>query len=291
LARPSVKVPGNALNGPRLDRLVRAALAEDIGGGDVTSRSLIPPALRARGTIVAKESAVVAGLPVVVAVFGALSRQVRVRRLVPEGSRVPERTKVALLTGPARALLAGERVALNFLARLSGIATLTRAFASAARPYGVRILDTRKTTPLLRELEKYAVRAGGGTNHRMGLFDAVLIKDNHVAAVGGLGRAVAQARKRAGRQPIEVEAQSPDQVREAVAARPDIIMLDNLDPADLKRAIRLIRHRKGIRIELSGGVNLDSVVRLARLRPDYISVGALTHSAPAVDFSLEITGI
>jgi len=281
----------NPLNAARLDHLVRAALAEDIGGGDVTSRALIPPSSRARGAIVAKESVVIAGITVVVAVFGAVSRRVRVRRLVPEGGRVPESTRVAVLTGPTRALLAGERVALNFLARMSGIATLTRAFASAARPYGVRILDTRKTTPLLRELEKYAVRAGGGINHRMGLFDAVLIKDNHVAAAGSVARAVRLARRGSGRRKIEVETQSLDQVREAITVRPDVIMLDNLGTGPLRQAIKLIRRRRGIAIEISGGVNLANVTKLARLRPDFISVGALTHSAPAVDFSLEITGI
>ena len=272
-----------------LRRLIRAALAEDLGArGDVTSRALIPAAARGHAVLVVKQAGIVCGLEIAGKVFGALSPRIRFRRLVRDGARVPEHTRLARLDGPLRAILAGERTALNLLQRLSGIATLTRQFVELARPYRVTILDTRKTTPLFRDLEKYAVRCGGGRNHRMGLYDAVLIKDNHIAAVGSPAHAVAIARRRAGGLTVEVECQTPAQVRSALAARPDVIMLDNLPESETRRAIALIRRRRNIAIELSGGVTLATVGRLARLRPDFISVGALTHSAPAMDISLEI---
>jgi len=274
--------------GRALARIARAALAEDLGKGDATSRALVTAGTRGRAHIVAQEPGVIAGLAVAAAVFRAADRRVRFRPLVRAGARVTAFTKVALVEGPLRGILAGERVALNFLQRLSGIATLTRAFAALGRPHRVAILDTRKTTPLLRALEKAAVRAGGGRNHRMGLWDAVLIKDNHVAAVGSVGKAVRLARKRS-RLPVEVECQSLDQVREAIGARPDTIMLDNLPVPAMRRAIRMIRKHKGIAIELSGGVTLANVGRLAALKPDFISIGALTHSAPALDLSLDLT--
>ncbi len=273
----------------RLVREVRAALAEDLGTrGDVTSRALIPVAARGHATLIAKEPGIIAGLPVAAAVFRASSPAIAFRPLVRDGASVPALTKVARLEGPLRALLAGERTALNFLQRLSGIATLTREFVRLVRPFRVTILDTRKTTPMFRELEKYAVRCGGGRNHRMGLHDAILIKDNHLAAVGSVGRAITLARRHARGLPVEVECESLTQVRAAVAARPDIIMLDNFSPAIARQAIRLIRRRSRAKIELSGGVTLATVRRLAALRPDLISVGALTHSAPALDLSLEI---
>jgi len=270
-------------------RLVRTALAEDLGRrGDVTSRALIPATATGRATIIARDSGVAAGLGIVGVVFHALSPRVRFRPLVRDGARVPASTRIARLDGPLRAIMAGERVALNLLQRLSGIATLTRQFVDRARPHQVVILDTRKTTPGLRELEKYAVRCGGGRNHRMGLFDAVLIKDNHISAVGSPARAVALARRRAKGLSVEVECESLAQVRNALGARPDIILLDNLAPGDTRRAIALIRRHRKIAIELSGGVTLATVGRLARLRPDFISVGALTHSAPALDIALEL---
>lgn len=173
--------------------------------------------------------------------------------------------------------------------RLSGIATLTRTFVEIARPFGVTVLDTRKTTPNLRLIEKYAVRMGKGRNHRFGLFDMVLIKDNHIEAVGSIRKAIALARKKHRRLAVEVECQSIIQVREAVAAKPDVIMLDNLPVSGMRAAIRLIRKHRSIRIELSGGVNLSTIRRLTRLRPDFISVGSLTHSAPALDLSLDIS--
>jgi nicotinate-nucleotide pyrophosphorylase (carboxylating) len=274
---------------PDAGPLVRAALAEDLGRrGDVTSRALIPAGVRGHATLVARQPGVVAGLAAAARVFRAVSPRLHVRPLVKDGARVRPGARLAIVAGPLRAILTGERTALNFIQRLSGIATLTRRFVDRARPYGVRILDTRKTTPGWRALEKAAVRAGGGANHRFGLFDMVLIKDNHLALVGSPARAVALARKRARGLTIEVECDTLAQVESAVVARPDMIMLDNFRPADARRAIGLIRRHRGIRIELSGGITLATVGRLARLKPDFISVGALTHSAPALDIALDI---
>jgi len=269
--------------------LVLAPLTEDLGTrGDVTSRALIPAGARGLAFLIAKQSGVIAGLGPAALVFRSLSPQFRFRALVRDGVRVPAFTKLARLEGSLRAMLAGERTALNLLQRLSGIASLTRQFVDLARPHGVVILDTRKTTPGLRAAEKYAVRCGGGQNHRMGLYDAVLIKDNHIHAVGSPARAVALARRHARGLPIEVECQSLAQVRNVIPSRPDIIMLDNLTTGDTRRAIALIRRHPKIAIELSGGVTLATVRRLARLKPDFISVGALTHSAPALDIALEL---
>lgn len=276
---------------PRLlNHIVRAALAEDVGPGDITTRAALPAAsrIRARARIVARQRGVLAGLPVVRHVFRSLNRRVRFTALKQDGSGLYPGRAVAELHGPISAILAGERVALNFLARLSGIATLTSRFVRVAKPCRAIILDTRKTTPLLRDLEKYAVRAGQGHNHRFGLFDAVLIKDNHIAAAGSFVSAVAQARARLPRgEPIEVEAQNIKQVRQALALKAEIIMLDNMGLKDMRLAIRLIG--SAARVEISGGVNLGNVAAYARLRPDYISVGGLTHSAPALDFSLDVT--
>jgi nicotinate-nucleotide pyrophosphorylase (carboxylating) len=269
--------------------LVRAALAEDLGvRGDVTSRALIPAAVRGHATLVAKQSGVVAGLDAAARVFRTVSPRLRFHAQIREGARIRTGARLATVQGPMRGILAGERTALNFLQRLSGIATLTRRFTDRTRPHGVAILDTRKTTPGWRALEKWAVRCGGGTNHRFGLHDMVLIKDNHLAHTGSPARAVALARQRARGLRIEIECDTLAQVRSAVTARPDIILLDNFRMTDARRAIALIRRSRGIRIELSGGVTLATVGRLARLKPDFISVGALTHSAPALDISLDI---
>ena len=273
-----------------LVRLVRAALAEDIGPGDVTTRAVLAGALRlrARARIVARQRGVLAGMPVVRLVFRELDHRLRFAALSRDGAQLSPGRTVASLSGPLPAILSGERVALNFLSRLSGIATLTRSFVRIARPYGTGILDTRKTTPLLRELEKYAVRAGGGLNHRFGLFDAVLIKDNHIAAAGSLPAAVAQARARLPRgKAIEVEAQNLNEVRQALALKAEMIMLDNMSLRDLRSAIRLIG--PAAKIEISGGVSLKNVASYARLGPDYISVGGLTHSAPSLDFSMDVS--
>lgn len=277
-----------ALRTPDLAKLVRAALREDIGPGDATTNALVPAAAQGRASIVAKQDGVIAGLPLAALAFRLTDRRTRFRALVRDGAQVPAGTAIARITGSLRGLLTAERTALNFLQRLSGIATLTRFFVTFGRPYGVTILDTRKTTPGLRAIEKYAVRMGKGKNHRFGLFDMVLIKDNHIAAVGSIRKAVAAARKKHPKLQLEVECQSMRQVREAVAAKPDIIMLDNLPTATMRTAIRLIRKHRTIRIELSGGVSARTIKALAALRPDVISVGALTHSAPALDLSLDI---
>ncbi len=276
-----------SLSQRRLVGLVRATLREDLGRGDITTTAIIPASRHARAAIVAQERGVVAGLPVVKAVFQTFRTRLKIKTTAREGARVRPGTCVVTLFGSLRTILMGERVALNFLSRLSGIATLTRTFVETAHASTTAILDTRKTTPLLRDLEKYAVHAGGGKNHRRDLGSAVLIKDNHIAAAGSLGSAVAQARRRTN-SPVEVEAQNFRQVREAVSARADIIMLDNMSTSRMKQAIKLIRRQGNAKIELSGGVTLANVRRLAGLKPDYISVGALTHSAPALDFSLDV---
>lgn len=269
-------------------KLIRDALREDRADRDLTSRAVISAGLRAEGALVARAPGTVAGLPVALAVFRAVSAAVRVSPAVRDGTAVRRGRRLARCTGPLRALLAAERVALNLLGRLSGIATLTRRYVRAVRPFPVAILDTRKTTPLLRDLEKYAVRCGGGRNHRRSLADGVLIKDNHLAAAGSAGLAVRLAR-RTGARLVEVEADALPQVREALDAGADIILLDNMRVPAAGRALALIRRRPGVRAEISGGVTLANVRRYARLKPDAISIGALTHSAPALDVSLDIT--
>jgi nicotinate-nucleotide pyrophosphorylase (carboxylating) len=265
--------------------LVRRALDEDIGAGDVTTAATVPSAAMGRGTLLAKSACVVAGLPLVREVFRQLDAAVTMEALVADGGECQPGGVIAILTGPAAPLLAGERTALNFLQHLSGIATLTRRFVDAAAG-GITILDTRKTIPTLRHLAKYAVRCGGGTNHRFGLFDGVLVKDNHIRLAGGMAAAVARARGAAPGMPIEVEAQSLAEVDDALAAQADVIMLDNLDDGAVREAVRRVRGRA--RIEVSGGVTLDRIPRLAATGADTVSIGALTHSAPAADISLEI---
>jgi nicotinate-nucleotide pyrophosphorylase (carboxylating) len=265
--------------------LVRQALAEDVGTGDVTTAATVPAHARGRGVLVAKSACVLAGLPVAEAVFLAVEPALRVVRYHEDGERCMAGTRVALLEGPAAALLTAERTALNFLQYLSGIATLTRAFVDAAGPR-LTVLDTRKTMPAFRVLAKYAVRCGGGTNHRIGLFDGVLIKDNHIRLAGGITPAVERARAAAPGMRIEVEAQTLDQVDEAIVADVDIIMLDNLDESATRAAIERIGGRA--RVELSGNMTIDRVRTLAPLGADFVSVGALTHSAPAADISFEI---
>jgi nicotinate-nucleotide pyrophosphorylase (carboxylating) len=281
----------NALSREFIQNIVRAALAEDIGAGDITTETAIPADQRAEAYIVAREPCVVAGLTLVEEVFAQIDRSVAVKLLVAEGDVVEKGTRVCILNGPARAILTGERTALNFLQRLSGIATLTRQFIDEAKGTKAKILDTRKTTPTLRTLEKYAVSVGGGTNHRMGLFDAVMIKDNHRAILArlgpkALGDAVAAARKHHPAVPIIIETDTREQVEEALAAGADHILLDNMTPDELREAVTLVAGRA--RTEASGGVTLNTVRAIARTGVDYISVGALTHSPRAVDFSLEI---
>jgi nicotinate-nucleotide pyrophosphorylase (carboxylating) len=282
------------LPAPTIRPIVRAALAEDIGPADITTESTIPARVRARATIIAKTTAIVAGLPLVEAVFAELDPTVRFTPLLHDGDRANPGDHICAITSSARAILSGERTALNFLQRLSGIATFTRAFVEAVAGTKAKILDTRKTTPTLRALEKYAVAVGGGHNHRMGLFDAIMIKDNHRLLLartgpGALADAVANARKLHPNAPITIEADSLEQVREALAAGADRILLDNMTPEQLREAVTLIAGRA--KTEASGGITLANVAEIAATGVDYISVGALTHSAPAANFSLEIAQV
>jgi len=281
----------NALPQELVGNLVRAALAEDVGAGDITTETAIPSDQQTEACIIAKEPCVVAGLQLVREVFMQIDRTVFVKPLIDEGDVAEEGARVCALSGSARGILTGERTALNFLQRLSGIATLTRRFVDEIAGTKARILDTRKTTPTLRILEKYAVAVGGGTNHRMGLYDAVMIKDNHRAILArlgtkALGDAVASARKNHPNAPVIVEADTLEQVEEALAAGANHILLDNMTPDELRGAVTVVEGRA--KTEASGGVTLNTVRTIAATGVDYISVGALTHSARAVDLSLEL---
>jgi len=283
------------LNKTAVEPLITAALKEDVGSRDVTSCALIPRGQVAKAEILVRRAGVIAGLQVAEWTFGAVETKIRFQPMAKDGQRVFPGKAVAFLEGPARGILAGERVALNFLARLSGIATLTRAYAEKVRGTPAKIYDTRKTTPGLRLLEKYAAAAGGGVNHRMGLYDGVLIKDNHLRLAGGVERAVREARRNLQREtPIEVEVTNLAEFRQALGAKADLILLDNMKLTEIQEAARLRnavgRSRRGKRIplEVSGGVTLENVRAIAATGVDRISVGALTHSAPALDLSLEI---
>ena len=265
--------------------IVRRALAEDFGWGDVTTETVIDRDQKGRGVILAKSSCVIAGLDVASEAFRQLDPGVVVEVRCGDGRRCEPSSIVAEYHGRASALLTAERTALNFLQRLSAIATLTRQFVDAADGR-VTVLDTRKTTPLLRALEKYAVRAGGGVNHRGGLDEGILIKDNHVRLAGGTAAAVTRMRRAKREMPTEVEAQTLGEVDEALAAGAEIILLDNLSTPDILEAVRRCRGRA--KTEISGGVTLARMRELAASGADYVSVGALTHSAPAVDLSFEI---
>ena len=273
---------------PALGDLVERALAEDLGDGDITTDATVPAGARAVARIVQTQQGVLFGLDAAAEAFRRTGAG-ELERLAPEGEwrdGVPE--DVARVEGPARALLAAERVALNLLGRLSGVATLTSRFVDAARAGGVAtVLDTRKTTPGLRVLEKAAVRAGGGANHRMGLHDAVLIKENHVALAGGLGEAVSRARAAQPGMRIEVECRDPGEVDAALAAGADRLLLDNMDPEGLRAAVAARdRHGGEATLEASGGVSLETIGAIAATGVDFVSVGALTHSAPALDLSM-----
>lgn len=268
--------------------LVRAALAEDVGRGDVTSEALIPASARSIGHLVAKQRAIVAGLDLAREAFRQVGATWTAR--AKDGDAVKPGGVVGVIRGRTRAILTAERVALNFVQQLSGVATFTRAFVSAVKGTGARILDTRKTTPGLRELEKAAVRAGGGTNHRMGLYDAALIKDNHIDASPSVAEAVESLRRRRGAKfRIEIEAQSRAQALAWAELDIDVLMLDNIPVSAMRSLVKEIRKiRPKLLIEASGGVTLKTVRAIARTGVDWISVGALTHSAPAVDFSLDL---
>jgi nicotinate-nucleotide pyrophosphorylase (carboxylating) len=264
--------------------VVAQALAEDVGAGDITTSATVPPDASGRGVFLAKSECVLAGLAVAFEAFRQIDARVEVRALKKDGDACAPGDQLAEVAGAARTLLIGERTALNFLQRLSGIATLSRRFVRAAGG-GITVLDTRKTTPTLRALEKYAVAVGGAKNHRMGLFDAVLIKDNHARLAGGVARAVGLARRgHAGT--VEVEAQSLADVDEALAAGADIILADNMTTPEIREVVR--RAHGLAKVEISGGVTLERLPELAATGADYVSVGALTHSAPAADISFEI---
>jgi nicotinate-nucleotide pyrophosphorylase (carboxylating) len=267
-----------------LQEIVRAALAEDVGSGDATTLATVDPAARARATITQKAPGVLFGLECAEAVFAELDADASFERLSPEGVWQDAGTQVLRIEGSARALLTGERVALNLLQRLSGVATLTARYVEAVSGTGVRILDTRKTTPGLRTLEKAAVRAGGGTNHRTGLYDAILIKENHIAAAGGVAAAIERARAAYPDLPLEVECRNESEVDQALAAGAPRLLLDNMSPREL--AALCARVGDHAVLEASGGITLETVRAHAVAGLNFISVGALTHSAPALDLSL-----
>jgi nicotinate-nucleotide pyrophosphorylase (carboxylating) len=271
----------------QIQDIIRSALAEDIGDGDVTTLNTIPAAALVEGEFLAKEPGVVAGLGVVHEVFRQLDPRVEITDLVADGDCVSAGQVIATVRGPGRAVLMGERVALNFLQRMSGIATMTRRFVDAVEDTGAVMLDTRKTVPGLRVLDKWAVRLGGGQNHRFGLYDMAMIKDNHIAAVGGLAEAVQRVRAGDARQrPIEVEVTSLDQLQEALALPVDRILLDNMTLEQMHAAVQMAAGR--IPLEASGNVTLDTVGAIAATGVDFISSGALTHSVKALDISLDL---
>jgi nicotinate-nucleotide pyrophosphorylase (carboxylating) len=271
--------------------LIDRALAEDVGAGDVTTEATVAPDARARATVVQKAPGVISGLEVAAAVFTRLDPETRVE-LGPEGEWRDVGARVLVAEGSARALLTGERTALNFLGRLSGVATLTarvvRAVAEAGG--GARILDTRKTTPGMRTLEKAAVKAGGGVNHRFGLWDAVLIKENHIAAAGGVGEAVRRVRNAGAQLPVEVEVRNPAEIAEALGAGAPALLLDNMTPEQIREAVEQVAGRATL--EVSGAVTPDTVLVYATIKGvDYVSMGALTHSAPVLDLSLSLESL
>ena len=272
---------------PKIKHLIRLALSEDIGRGDITSDALVEDILSGKAVIVAKQDGILAGSEVAKTVFQIVNPKIIFSSLIEDGEKIKKGDKVALIQGKVKCILSAERTALNFLQRLSGISTLTSRYVEKVKATKVKILDTRKTTPGLRILEKYAVRTGGGENHRMGLFDMVLIKDNHIKATGGISEAIKIAKSKYGKKTIEVEVRNLNEVKEAIESKPDWIMLDNMITQEIKKAVDLIRSSSpDIKIEASGGINLKNVRKIALTKVDFISVGALTHSAPALDLSL-----
>lgn len=276
--------PGDAVG-----RLIELALEEDVGPGDRTAEACVPPQARGTALVVAKEALIVSGVSAAARVFRALDADCELAPLLGEGDAAAAGAGVLRVHGRLRGLLSAERTALNLLQRLCGIATLTQRYAQALRGTRTRLLDTRKTSPGMRALEKAAVRAGGGGNHRGALFDGILVKDNHAAAAGGIGEAVRRAKAAA--SPflrVEAEVSTPEQIEEALAAGADLLLLDNLGDRELAAAVKQVAGR--VPTEASGGITLDRLQRIAACGVDYVSVGALTHSAPAVDLSLIVEG-
>lgn len=270
-----------------IERAVRLALEEDIGFGDITTNSIVPPEQQGQGLLVTKEPGVIAGLDVAEMTFRLVDPTLEIIKNVGEGEQVPAGQVIMEVRGSARSILTGERVALNFLQRMSGIATRTAKFVELVRYYNAKIVDTRKTTPGLRALEKYAVVAGGGRNHRFGLFDAVLIKDNHIEIAGGVKKAIMAARHQIPHtMRVEVEVETLEMIDEALEVKADIIMLDNMTPELMRQAVEKIAGRA--LIEASGGVTEETIIDIAKTGVDYISIGALTHSIKSLDISLDI---
>ena len=281
--------PGPALLPPAdLDAQVSAALREDVGRGDVTA-ALVPPEQRVRGQIVSREAAILCGQPWVEACFRQLDPQIRLTWHLPEGATLAPGARVCTVEGAARGVLTGERTALNFLQLLSGTATAAHRFAQAVAGTGCTVLDTRKTLPGMRNAQKYAVRCGGAANHRMGLYDMVLIKENHILAAGSIGAAVGAARRLAAGVRIEVEVESLEELEQAFAAAPDIVMLDEFSLEDMREAVARNRARgRPVQLEASGSVSLESIAEVAATGVDFISVGALTKHVRAVDLSMRL---
>ena len=272
-----------------LDNLIDQALSEDIGDGDITTSSILEKPLEVTAHLVGQESLIVAGLDIFRRVYERLDPVLQVNKFYEDGDRINRDDIIAEVNGDVSSILQGERVALNFIQRLSGIATMTREFVSKVEPYSVTILDTRKTTPGLRMLEKYAVEMGGGKNHRLGLFDAILIKDNHINAAGSIKNAVRKVKSHLPNGfTIEVEVKNLVEVKEALDCGVNTIMLDNMSVEEMQEAVALINKR--VLVEASGGVKLETVEGIARTGVDFISVGALTHSVRAVDMSLKVSG-
>ncbi len=285
----SIAAPTRIPVPPTVHADVDRALAEDVGSGDLTA-ALIPPAALGHARVITREAAVVCGQPWVDAVFRQLDPRISVRWAVPEGADVAADALLFEAHGPARALLTGERAALNFLQTLSGTATATRRYADIVAGTGCRVLDTRKTLPGLRLAQKYAVRVGGGTNHRMGLYDGILIKENHIAAAGSIGAAVAAARRHSPAAPVEVEVENLTELAEAFAAEADQVLLDDFSLADMRRAVALNRARAvPLKLEASGGVDLATLRPIAETGVDFVSVGSLTKHVRAIDLSMRLT--
>jgi nicotinate-nucleotide pyrophosphorylase (carboxylating) len=285
----SLLCPDAFLSPLEIDAALTRALAEDLGrGGDVTSIATIPEDTSARAIVVAREGGVIAGLPMVAAAFKKLAPEIAITAHARDGARVGAKTALMRVEGSARAVLAAERVALNFLGRLSGVATATHEFVRRVAGTRMRICCTRKTTPGLRALEKYAVRCGGGFNHRFGLDDAMLIKDNHIAVAGGIRAVLERAKAAAGHLvKVEIEVDTLDQLREVVAVGlADAVLLDNMDAATLRAAVEMVAGR--FPLEASGGITLDSIAEIAKTGVDYASSGWITHSAPNLDVALDI---
>src|SRR5215468_874778 len=285
----SLLCPDAFLSPLEIDAVVTRALAEDLGrAGDITATATMPEDTRARAIVVAREAGVISGLPLVAATFAKLAGEIETAANTRDGSAIAAKTALMTLTGPARAILAGERVALNLLGRLSGVATATHEFVRRVAGTRTRICCTRKTTPGLRALEKYAVRCGGGFNHRFGLDDAILIKDNHIAVAGGIRAVLERAKAVAGHLvKIEIEVDTLDQLREVLdVGKADVVLLDNFDVPMLKEAVALVKGR--VVLEASGGITLSTCATIAETGVDYLSSGAITHSSPSLDVALDI---